>query len=207
MSLPRDPGFFTDPGDGVPAHAQADPVTPPAPPARRRLRPVRMAVLSVILLTTVGVGVADRVVHKAAAASSAAAPVSSVAPVDVESSSWYCDGGTAAPGSSAVTSVDLVNTSSVTVSGTLSAVSDLGITKTEPISVPGLSQIVEVPGALTGGNFVATTVDLDGGGVLVTESVAGPFGWSVTPCSRSTSSVWYFASGSTINGNTLTLSF
>jgi Family of unknown function (DUF5719) len=160
----------------------------------------------VILLTTVGVGVADRLVHRAAAGATPPAPVSSVAPVDVESSSWYCEGGTAALGSSAVTSVDLVNTSSVAVSGTLSAVSDLGSTASEAITVPALSQIVEVPGLLTGGNFVATTVELDGGGVLVTESVAGPVGWSVSPCSRSTAPVWYFASGSTINGNTLTLS-
>lgn len=207
MTLPPDPGFFADPGGDTPAHARAEEVTPPPPPppVRRRMRPVRMAVLSLILLTTVGVGVADRAVHRVAAATQPT-PVSSVAPVDVESSSWYCEGGTAAPGSAAVTSVDLVNTTGVAVSGTLSAVSDTGVTKSEAISVPALSQIVEVPGQLTGGNFVATSVDLNGGGVLVTESVAGPFGWSVSPCSRSTAPVWYFASGSTINGNTITLS-
>lgn len=190
-----------------------DPETLSYPGATRRPQPatagpgpIRLAVLSVILIAAAAGGVADRSLHRSPAAAAPPPPISSIPPTAVESSAWYCAGGTSAPGSTATTTIDLVNTTSRPVAGTLSAVSDTGTTKTVPIDIGADSQIVQVPGLLTGGNLVATTVDLDGGGVLVTESVAGPLGWSESPCSRSTAPEWYFASGSTIDGNTLTLS-
>jgi hypothetical protein len=192
-----------------PSHERpvADPVgAPRAQPATHRSGRIRVAVLSAILVAAVGAGVADRSLHRTPPAAAPPAPISSVAPVAAESSAWYCAGGTSKPGSTAATTVSLVNTTSHAVAGTLSAVGDTGTTKTVAIVVPARSESVEAPGLLAGGNLVATTVDLDGGGVLATESVAGPLGWSESPCSRSTASEWYFASGSTIDGNTLTLS-
>jgi len=165
-----------------------------------------VAVLSVILLATVGAGAADRVVHRAVPPPAPPTPISSVVPASVESSAWYCAGGTSALGSTAATTVNLVNTGRQPVAGTMTAVSDAGKTKTMAIRIPGRSQSVEVPGLLVGGNLVATTVDLHGGGVLVTESVVGALGWSESPCSRSTAPEWYFASGSTVHADTLTLS-
>jgi hypothetical protein len=170
-----------------------------------RLGAVRMAVLSVIVLAIVGAGVADRLVHRAGPAAPPT-PISSIAPSAVESSAWYCAGGTSGSGSSAATSINLVNTTTAAVAGTMTAVADDGVRKTVGLSIPGRSEIVEVPGPSVGGHLVATAVDLDGGGVLVSESVAGTLGWSETACSRSTAPEWYFASGSTVGGNTLTLS-
>jgi len=179
-----------------------------APQGQRATRSgrIRVVVLVAILVVAVGIAVANRSLHRSAPAAAPPVPISTVAPAGVESSAWYCAGGTSTPGSTGTTTVNLVNTTSHAVDGTLSAVADTGPTKTVAIVVPALSQIIEVPGPLVGGNLVATTIDLDGGGVLATESVAGPLGWSETACSRSTASQWYFASGSTINGNTLTLS-
>lgn len=195
MSASSDPGFLGD--AGAPRRPE---------PADRRPRPVRLAVLSVILLATVGAGAADRLVHRAMPAPGRPTPISSVVPASVESSAWYCAGGTSALGSTAATTVNLVNTGSQPVAGTMTALSDTEKTKTVAIRIPGRSQSVEVPGLLVGGNLVATTVELHGGGVLVTESVVGALGWSESPCSRSTAPEWYFASGSTVNGDTLTLS-
>ena len=176
------------------------------PQATPRLGVVRVAVLCVILVVAVGAGVADHSLHRVPPAAAPPQPISSIAPAFVESSAWYCAGGTSATGSTAATTIDLVNTTGHRVSGTMTAVGDTGTTKTVPVSVGAHDESVQTPGTLAGGGHVATTIDLDGGGVLVTESVAGPLGWSETQCSRSTASQWYFASGSTIDGNTLTLS-
>jgi len=162
--------------------------------------------LAVVLLASIGAGVADHLVHRAPPPVAPPVPFSSIAPASVESTAWYCDGGMAAVNASATTTINLVNTTGAAVSGTMTAVADTGHAKTVAISVPARSQSVVTPGLLVGGTFVATTVDLSGGGVLVSESVAGPLGWSETPCSRSTSPQWYFASGSTIDGNTLAVS-
>jgi hypothetical protein len=162
--------------------------------------------LFVILAMAIAGGVADRSLHRAPLARTPPLPVSSVSSADVESSVWYCLGGTSPTGSAAAAALNLVNTTSKHAFGTLTAVSDTGTTKSEPIEIPADTQIVEAPGLLVGGAFVAATVDIDGGGVLVNESVAGPLGWSEAACSRSTASAWYFASGSTVNGGTLTVS-
>jgi hypothetical protein len=53
---------------------------------------------------------------------------------------------------------------------------------------------------------VAATVLFDGGGVGVSQVVAGPLGWSTAPCASSTASNWYFAHGSTASGASLSLS-
>jgi hypothetical protein len=201
VSGPEERGFF---GDAEVARRSE--VTRRRGPSAPGPRPIRLVVLSVVLLIAIGAGVADRVVHRARPLSAAPIPVSSIAPAAVESSVWYCAGGTSALASSASTTVDLVNTTRSSVVGTMTAVGDGGATKTVALSVPGRSQIIEVPGLLVGENMVATTVDLAGGGVLVTESAAGTLGWSESACSRSTAPRWYFASGSTINGNTLTMS-
>ena len=172
----------------------------------RRLRPIRVGMLAVILLASIGAGVVDHLVHRAPPAAAPPVPFSSITPASVESTAWYCDGGMSAANSSATTTINLVNTTSAEVSGTMTAVAETGRTKTIAIGVPARAQSVESPGLIVGGTFVATTVNLSGGGVLVSESVAGPLGWSETACSRSTSPEWYFAAGSTIDGNTLALS-
>ncbi len=180
---------------------------PPAPqPPRPALRPARLGAIFVILVAAVGGGVADRVLHRPVLAPAPPTAVTEVAAAGVESSSWYCAGGTPAAGSLAEETLGLVNTTSRPVAGTLFAVSDRGRRGAVGLVVPAHGQLLEVPGPLVGGNFVAATVELDGGGVLVNESVASTTGWSTTSCSRSTSSNWYFASGATVNGGTLALS-
>ena len=156
-----------------------------------------------ILVAAVGGGVADRLVHRPAAVPAPVQPVSSVAPTSVESSVWYCAGGTPAAGSVAEANLQVVNTTARAVATILERGQRHRRERSIPVTVPPYGQVTEVPGALVAGNFVAATVEVDGGGVLVTQSVASAMGWSEAPCSRSIAAAWYFASGSTVNGGTL----
>lgn len=124
-------------------------------------------------------------------------------PTDAESSSWYCTGGTGTQGGSANGTLYLVNRSAAAVSGSVSVVNDTGGSAVLAVSIPAGSQITVVPGLVEQGTWLASRVDLDGGGVSVSELVDGSYGWAQSPCATTTSSSWYFASGATTNGSTL----
>ncbi len=174
-------------------------------PARPGRVPYRAVLVVVLVAALVGGELADHLVHRPSARRPAT-PLAAIAPSTVESSAWYCAGGTSEGGSTAAATLQLLNTTDRPARATLSAVSDTGRHASEPVTVPPRAQVAEVPGSLVGGNFVAATVELAQGGVLVTETVDGPLGWSATSCSRSTATSWYFASGSTVNGGTLAVS-
>ena len=59
---------------------------------------------------------------------------------------------------------------------------------------------------LASGSWVSETVITSGGGVAVTQTVAGSSGWSQAPCQSTTSAQWYFANGSTAAANALYIS-
>jgi hypothetical protein len=135
------------------------------------------------------------------------APVAALsAPVGSESSAWYCVGGTGQSGGASDATLDLVNRGAAAVSGSEVVISDSGTTATVPISVPARSQVTETPSVALSGSWLAATVDLDGGGVTVSQSVNGADGWAESPCVSTTSPHWYFASGSTGAGSSLDLS-
>jgi hypothetical protein len=52
----------------------------------------------------------------------------------------------------------------------------------------------------------ASSFNFAGGGVVASELVSGPAGWSTAPCASQLSPQWAFAGGSTTAGNVLTLS-
>ncbi len=204
MTTPFDEGFFADEPPPAPPPPPRRAAPPPADPGRRRMRPIRIALLALILVTGLGAGIIDRAVHRPVPAAAPPLPVSTLASSAVESSSWYSAG--TASDRSATTTLDLVNTTPHVVSGTLTAYNATsGQVKVEAIAVPAFAQSTEQPGSLVGGNPVAATVALNGGGVLVTESIAGSAGWTEAACSRSTAERWYFASGLTEQGDTLTM--
>lgn len=123
------------------------------------------------------------------------------------SSSAFCAGGT---GTSAGTTIYLTNTTSRSVSGAMTTVGTAGSSGAAPtthrsVSVPPLGSAAVNPadGLPSGSN--ASTFTFAGGGVAVTQVVAGPGGWSTSPCASQTSPQWAFAGGSTAGGNALTL--
>jgi hypothetical protein len=77
---------------------------------------------------------------------------------------------------------------------------------TMPVRVPPDGQATVGADQLGTTSLTAVAIVLDGGGVAVAESVSSPLGWSMAPCSSSTSTSWYFAHGATAQGSGLTLS-
>jgi hypothetical protein len=128
-----------------------------------------------------------------------------VAAVGAESSSWYCTGGSG-PSGPGNEFLYFSNTTANTVSGTITVVNDSGTGTSVPISVPAYRETGISATQVEGGTWLAARVDLDGGGVVVHEAVAGPTGWSEAPCATESSSTWYFPSGSTAQGSSQYLS-
>lgn len=186
--------------DQSPASADAHP-----PPRRRRhLRRAAPLVATAALIAVAAVVAAG----SSGSPSSEPRPpaVDAVASPGAESSSWYCAGGTGSSGNLAMPTVYLTNVSHVTVRGHVFAVSDTGSTGNEAVVVPARTQVAVAPAGLAHGSWLATTVNLDGGGVVATQAVVGSNGWSEAPCASLTAHTWYFASGSTAGGHDLFVS-
>ncbi len=169
-------------------------------PAVRRL-PVLVAVVASLVVA----GLVD-VAVSSTPAMPAAAPAASGAPVGAESSAWYCAGGSGTAGGPAGATLFLVNSADRPVGATLTVSASSGASAAETLTVPAFGQTTAVPSALVQGPWLATKVDVDGGGVTVSQLVHGAQGWSEAPCASTTAPTWYFASGSTANGNLLFVS-
>jgi len=167
----------------------------------------RLPVVLVVLVALVGAGLIDRLVAAPTAApvtpASAAAAVA--APVDAQSSTWFCPGGSGTASGIANPTLFLVNAGHSPVDGTVTVVNSTGSKAAKPVTVPAGGQIAVAPATIEQGAWLASQVQLGGGGVTVSEVVAGSAGWSQAPCSTSTSSSWYFPSGATTDGSTLYL--
>lgn len=170
----------------------------------------RVAFVAIVAATLAGIGLAEPGPGRGASGGTIAPnPFSTAAdavvpPAGVESSAWFCAGGTG-PGGAAAPTVVLTNTTARTVTGTLAVVPSQGQVRSVPVAVPGDDQIGVAAADGTSGDAVAVTVVLDGGGVGVSQVVSGPLGVSSAPCATTTATRWYFANGSTSQGDTLTL--
>jgi Family of unknown function (DUF5719) len=132
----------------------------------------------------------------------ALAPVPVAAPVQALSSSWFCAGATDngtgnnpvyAPGR-----VVIANSGTAAASGTVTLVPSQGANRTVAVQV-GPSSSTSVNENVQGGSpWIGAIVDMDAGGVAVSQEIDGTLGWSSTPCATSGSSTWYFASGFTM---------
>jgi hypothetical protein len=165
----------------------------------------RWRVAALVVLVVAGVAIAIGV--RGAPAPVAAAPIPSalVGAPDAESSAWYCTGqsmaGGVAPGS-----LVLTNTTAQSVTADITATSDSGATAHTAAAVPAYGVVAPAIPTLASGSWESDTVITSGGGVAVTQTVAGSLGWSQAPCQSTTSAQWYFASGSTSAANTLSIS-
>jgi hypothetical protein len=158
-----------------------------------------------LVLLVVGIGVLDWAIPRRTPRAAPTPPVSAVAAADVESSAWYCAGGTGPAGSAAVATLDLVNTTDHRATGSMSVVTDSGASRTSAVTLAPRAQETVVPSQILSGAGVATSLQFEGGGVLVSQTVDGPNGWSDAPCAGTTSPYWYFASGSTEPGHAVSL--
>jgi hypothetical protein len=161
-------------------------------------------VLVLVVGVVVGLAVLARSAVSTAPVGPPPAPGAVVSPADAESSAWYCAGQSTAAGQLAVGSVDLTNTGTRTVVGSITSLTDQGAAVATPVSVPARGHIVAGAPA-SKGTWVSQAVLLSGGGVAVSQSVQGPSGWSEAPCQSSTSRQWYFPGGTTADSDDLYL--
>jgi hypothetical protein len=182
----------------------------PGPGARRPARrPVRgrWATIVVVAAVVVVVGVISASVSAPSAAPApGAADGVPVPPAGSYSSSAFCPGGA---GTAAATTVYLTNTTSRPVTGVMTSVGLAGSggvpTTRRGVAVPARGTAHFSPASgLPAGNTAASFV-FAGGGVVATQLMGGPGGWTTAPCASQTAPQWSFAGGSTSNGNTLAL--
>ena len=185
--------------DGDP-HRDGHVVTPAHVSRERRWR-----VAALVVLVVAGVGIAVGVRGGPAPVAAAPIPSALVGAPDAESSAWYCTGQSMAGGVSPGFLV-LTNTTSKSVTADITATSDSGATAHTAAAIPAYGVVAPAIPTLASGSWVSETVITSGGGVAVTQTVAGSLGWSQAPCQSTTSARWYFASGSTAAANTLYVS-
>lgn len=168
----------------------------------------RLAVVASVLVLGVGGGLAGGLAGRKPPATALESPavVAEAAPVGSQSSSWYCAGAAGPSGSLAESRVLLVNDGPQAVAAGVDVVDTKGEAKRKQVDVPAHGELAVAPGGLVPGSWLATRVDVDGGGVSASELVAGSAGWSVAPCASETAPAWYFAAGATSTGTTLRMS-
>jgi hypothetical protein len=194
----------------------AVPDAAPAPWRARRARrapvePVRgrTAALVAVIAVVVVVGIIGAVVGTPPPPPPPAlADGVAVSPVGSYSASAFCSAGT---GTAATTTIYLTNSTGAPVTGVMTSVGPAAAGGAVPtvrrtVSVPALGSTAVNPadGLPAGSN--ATTFIFSGGGVVVSQVVSGPNGWSTAPCASQVASQWSFAGGATTAGNALTLS-
>jgi hypothetical protein len=161
--------------------------------------PILLAVAGILIVGVLLNGVGGKRGNQSV---TALAPVPVAAPVRALSSSWFCagatDNGPADNPVSAPGRVVIANSGTAVASGSVTLVPSQGADKTMPVQVgPGSSRSVNehLPG---GSPWIGAIVDMDAGGVAVSQEIDSHLGWSSTPCATSGSSTWYFATGFTM---------
>jgi hypothetical protein len=126
-----------------------------------------------------------------------------VAPIASNSSSWYCPG---APDEDAgTTQVVLANAAPKAVRIGAVVVTAGGQRQHAELRLGAHAESILTPARLVHGAWVATDLEVAGGAVSATEVVDNRRGRSVAPCASEVSPNWYFASGTTASGSTLTV--
>jgi len=124
----------------------------------------------------------------------------SKAPAVALSSSWFCAGATASPGSLAAGQLVFDNAGPTVVRGSVRLVAEDGYAKTLSVSVPagGTSALTEtLPGAASG-EWVGAMVNLYGGMASVQQVATTAHGTSSQPCASSPATQWYFVGGAAL---------
>jgi hypothetical protein len=115
-----------------------------------------------------------------------------------ESSTWYCATGTGS-GNDVVTGqlVVVANVSEEDRTGAVTVFPDEGDEVEQALDVPAGSRVAINTTSLTDARYAAALVELDGGGVTVTQFVFGSTGRETSECAASASASWHVASGAT----------
>ena len=122
---------------------------------------------------------------------------------DILESTWFCPGVPATGETDVGGAVIVTNTGDQPTSARVTFLSDTAAARTKIVDVPAFDRVQVDVDAEQQGTFVATSVEILGGGGLVEQRAFYPasagLGQSVTPCSINLSSEWYLAEGYTVD--------
>jgi Family of unknown function (DUF5719) len=173
------------------------------PSRARRARPTasRARVVSVVAVVLLAGGLLDRIgAHGSASAQSSSRSGPAVAPAQALSSSWFCAGATDGGSVAAPGRLVVANGGPSPVSGVVTIISSRGSSaeRVVPVQIGGYSRQVVLETVPGGAPWVGAIVDMDAGGVAVSEEIDGGLGYSAAPCATSGSTQWYFVNGQTL---------
>lgn len=161
-----------------------------------------------IILLIVAVIAAAGLIDRRSTASSPAAVIDAVpvaAPRGALSSSWFCAGAASQPARTSDGQLVIVNASDRSVHGSVTLIAGQGAQPSRSVDVGPMDQLT-VPETLPApAPYVGAIVDLDGGQAAVQQVVSGTQGSSSSPCATTGAGSWYFASGTTQENATLSL--
>jgi hypothetical protein len=201
----EDSPFEPEPGDDDIVPTRSRPVRAPRRPTPGPVRRRWAALITVVgIIVVVGVVSAVASTPSAPPAPGTADGVR-IAPVGAFSSSAFCVAGV---GTAATSTIYLTNSSSRAVTGTMTStsVSTSGAPSVRtPIMVPARYTAAVDPATGLPAGSTASSFVFAGGGMVASQVVSGPSGWSTAPCASEVSPMWAFAGGSTSPGNTLLL--
>ena len=206
-------GSLTEPDWTEPEWTVPDDLPAPRRARRGRRAPVEpergrtAALLAVVAVVVVVAGLAAATGTPSPSPAPAAADGVAVSPVGSYSSSAFCPAGT---GTAATTTIYLTNPTGAAVRGVMTAVGPAGAGGAVPtvhrdVRVPALHSVAVDPAVGLPAGSVATAFAFSGGGVVASQAVTGPTGWSTAPCASQVASQWSFAGGATTAGNSLAL--
>ena len=152
----------------------------------------RVIVLVVAVVAIVGLVAGTR----SPAPATPGSPASGVGAPDAESTAWYCTGQSTGSGV-AHGELVLTNMESSATAGTVTEMSDTGAVAKTAVAIPARGVVVPSLARPSSGSWLSQVVTISGGGVAVTQAVHGSSGWSESPCQSTTSSTWFFPSGTT----------
>ena len=122
---------------------------------------------------------------------------------DTLESTWFCPGVPASGETDIGGAVVITNTSEQPTSARVTFLSDLATARTQIVDIPAFDRVQVDVDAEQQGTFVATTVELLGGGGLVEQRAFYPtssgLGQSVSACSTTLSAEWFLAEGYTVD--------
>ncbi len=113
-------------------------------------------------------------------------------------------------GAAASPTVYLSNSTARPVAGVMTVTVDRGSAGSvtlprRAVAVPAGGTASVDPGTGAPAGAVASSFTFAGGGIGVSQVLAGPAGWTTAPCASSTAAQWYLTAGSTTAGATQTL--
>jgi len=173
---------------------------PPAPP-----RGPRLAVIALVVAVIALAAFADRRSSPPQPRVVATTTMPVAAPVGALSSSWFCAGPVATPAHLADGRLVIANAAAAPLHGRVTLIPSNGPAVTQDVLVGAASRLVVPEKTAASAPYLGAVVELDGGQAAVEQVVTGSEGTSSTACATSGSTSWYFATGTTQESSTLSV--